>query len=42
MRLKRGLKGWNQLPELVERQTGQIQECRGAVLHVGALYMGHE
>src|SRR5438128_562426 len=41
MRLERGLKGRDQLLKLVERETGQIQELRGAVLHVRELYMRH-
>ncbi len=35
MRLERGLKGWDKLLKLVERQTREIQELRGAILHVG-------
>ena len=36
MRLERRLKGRDHLLKLVERETGQIQELRGAILHVGA------
>ncbi len=37
MRLERRLKGRDQLPKLVERQTRQIQERCGAILPVGLL-----
>src|SRR5436190_439913 len=37
MRVKRGLKGRNQLLKLVEGQAGQIQELRGTGLHIGEL-----
>jgi hypothetical protein len=37
MRLKRGLEGGDQLLKFVERQAGQIQELRRAVLHAGEL-----
>src|SRR5207248_1745952 len=37
MRLERCLKGRNEELKLVERETGQIQELRGAGLHVGEL-----
>src|SRR5262252_405488 len=42
MDVERGLKRWDQLLKFVERQTGQIQELRRAVLHVRELYMCHE
>ena len=37
MRLKRRLKRRDQLLKLVEGQAGQIQELRGAILHVAEL-----
>jgi hypothetical protein len=37
MRVERGLKGRDEELKLVERETGQIQELRGAGLHVGEL-----
>ena len=37
MRLERGLEWRDQLLEFVQGQAGQIQELRGAILHVGAL-----
>ena len=37
MRLERGLKGRDEELKLVEHETGQIQELRGAGLHVGEL-----
>ena len=39
MRLERRLEGRDQLLKLVEGQAGQIQELRGAGLHVGEPYM---
>ena len=42
MRLERGLKRRDQVLKFVERQAGQIQKLRRAVLHVGELYMCHE
>src|SRR5215470_4820030 len=41
IRLERRLKGRDQKLKLVERQTRQIQELCGAILHVGILYMRH-
>ena len=41
MRLERGLKGRDQLLKLVEGQAGEIQELRGAGLHIGEPYTGH-
>src|SRR5262245_50390991 len=41
MGVKRGLKGWHQLLKLVEGETGQIQELRGAELQIGEPYIGH-
>ena len=38
MRLERGLEGRDQLLKLVEGQAGEIQELRGAGLHVGEPY----
>jgi hypothetical protein len=37
MRLERRLKGRDQELKRVERQTRQIQELGGAILHVGIL-----
>jgi hypothetical protein len=37
MRVERGLKGRDEELKLVEREPGQIQELRGASLHVGEL-----
>jgi hypothetical protein len=34
MHLEHGLKGRDQLLELIERQAGEIQELRGTGLHV--------
>ena len=39
--LEHGLEGRDQLLKLVERHAGQIQELRGAGLHVGESYTGH-
>src|SRR5215475_10709430 len=41
MRLERRLKVRDQLLKLVEGQAGQIQELRGAGLHIGKPYTGH-
>jgi hypothetical protein len=41
MRLEYGLKGWDELLQLVERQARAIQELGGAGLHVGKPYTGH-
>jgi hypothetical protein len=34
MRLERGLKGWDELLKLVERQAREIQELRGPGLQI--------
>jgi hypothetical protein len=39
--LERGLKGWDQLPKLVPRETGQIQDLRGAGLQIGKPSTAH-
>jgi hypothetical protein len=36
MRLERGLKGWDELLKLVERQAREVQERRGAGLQISA------
>jgi hypothetical protein len=41
MGLERRLEGRHQLLKLVEGQAGQIQELRGAGLHIGKPYTGH-
>jgi hypothetical protein len=41
MRLKRRLKGWDQLLKLVEGQAGEIQDFRRARLQIGKPYTGH-
>src|SRR5713101_1925990 len=41
MRLVSRLKGRDEELKLVERQAGQIQELRGAGLHIGESYTGH-
>src|SRR2546422_467718 len=41
MGLKRGLKGWDELLKLVERQTREIQELRGTGLQVSEPYTSH-
>src|SRR5207244_6599445 len=40
-RLECGLKGWDELRKLVERQAREIQELGGAGLHVGKPYTSH-
>jgi hypothetical protein len=40
-RADRRLEGRDQLRKLVARHTGQIQELRGAGLHIGEPYTGH-
>jgi hypothetical protein len=37
MRLESGLKGWDEGLKLVKGHAGEIQELRGAGLHVGKL-----
>ena len=41
MRLERPLKGRDQVLKLVEGHAREIQELRGAGLHVGEPYTGH-
>jgi len=41
MRLERGFEGWNQLLKLLKGHARQIQELRGAGLHIDELYTGH-
>src|SRR5215510_2591611 len=41
MRLERRLKGWDEELKLVERQAGEIEELRGARLHIGEPDTGH-
>src|SRR2546426_183717 len=41
MRVERGLEGWNQLLKLVKGQAREIQELRGAGLHISEPYTGH-
>jgi hypothetical protein len=38
---ERRFEGWDQLLELIERETGQIQALPGAILHVSEPYMSH-
>src|SRR5712691_5280300 len=40
-RLERGLKGWDELLKLVERQAREIQELRGAGLQISEPYTSH-
>jgi hypothetical protein len=39
--LKRGLKGWDQLPKLGHGETGQIQDLRRAGLEIGEPSRAH-
>src|SRR5205807_860231 len=41
MRLERHLKGRDEELKLVERQAGEIEELRGARLHIGEPHTGH-
>jgi len=41
MRLEGGLEGRDEEPKLVEGQTCEIQELRGAVLYIGKPHTGH-